>query len=221
MPKFDIVNFLPGVSTEQVVKTRNEWRQKKDLIAQKLIHIRSINESVCPVAPPQGEQTAWHYTVGERFLTIEESGRLLPTDACIQPHERPVLWFSRNQLWEPTSRKAAFDKNGKFKPLTKQETSELGCGLVRYGYPAARLIDWNELAKRANIFYSHVKLLEKRGREQGANPMDWMGSFSSIEVSELILESWDGKNWIRIRNRAQEEQHSQGVSFSAMMKEAA
>ena len=36
---------------------------------------------------------AWHYTVGLKLPLICESGVLRPTDVCIGPGERPVLWF--------------------------------------------------------------------------------------------------------------------------------
>jgi hypothetical protein len=50
--------------------------------------------------------TVWHYTVGIKMPLIRESGVLLPTDSGIEPDELPVLWFSTNPYFEPTSAKA-------------------------------------------------------------------------------------------------------------------
>lgn len=68
------------------------------------------------------DQIAWHYTTGVNFIKIVESGFLLPTDACINLGELPVLWFSLNQHWEPTSRKAMITEDGRFRSLTKFDT---------------------------------------------------------------------------------------------------
>lgn len=67
------------------------------------------------------EQLAWHYTTGEKFIEIVDSGFLLPTANYIASPELPVLWFSRNQKWEPTSRKMVMESDGTFRQLSKQE----------------------------------------------------------------------------------------------------
>jgi len=143
-------------------------------------------------------QLAWHYTTGTNFFKIVETGFLLTTDAGIGPHEIPVLWFSRNQVWEPTSRKAVINSDGTLKKLTKRETFELGKGLVRFGFPEALLVPWKNLPKQAQISYTNARALETRGHAQGANPADWMGNLSKIPINELVIEVMEESSWVRI-----------------------
>ena len=52
------------------------------------------------------KKLVWHYTTGDYFELIFESRTLCTTDAGIAPGERPAVWFSKDQFWEPTAQKA-------------------------------------------------------------------------------------------------------------------
>lgn len=54
---------------------------------------------------------AWHYTVGMWFQAIRLSGVLLPASSGVRPPERAILWFSLDQKFEPTARKAWIDNS--------------------------------------------------------------------------------------------------------------
>lgn len=146
------------------------------------------------------KQLAWHYTTGELFTEIMESGLLMTTSAGCPEHERPVLWFSMNQRWEPTANKAIIDDYG-YRGLTMQETKEYGRGLVRFGFPYTQLVPWIKLWKEAGMLPEHKRALEKTGRKQGANPYHWHGVFRDIPVSEiLVVEVMNDKDqWERVQ----------------------
>ena len=77
------------------------------------------------------EKRIFHYTIGDRFIKIVEDKEIKCATAYIGKGEKPVVWFSTNQDWEQTANKAILDKKNRPKRLTKEETDELGNGLVR------------------------------------------------------------------------------------------
>ena len=69
-------------------------------------------------------------------------------------------------------------------------------GLYRFGWPAARLIRWPEIGKRAGIRAWLRNSLMKVGREQGANPAEWCGTFEKIPVDGLLFQQLvDFRRW--------------------------
>jgi hypothetical protein len=56
-------------------------------------------------AVPDPPTIIYHYTTGLKLRSIINSGCIKPTTAKIEPHEKPVAWFSTSPLWEPTATK--------------------------------------------------------------------------------------------------------------------
>ena len=148
------------------------------------------------------EGIAWHYTTGQKFERIAKSGYLLPTAVGVEPPERPVIWFSLNQEWEATAAKMATVPGG-IRMLTKDETCQLGGGLVRFGYPAQRCIPWPRIWRRAKTPPLIRAALERIGRDEGANPAEWCGVLHPIPVRELIVDVLDEGHWVRVQDRAE------------------
>jgi len=140
---------------------------------------------------------AWHYTTTEKFELIIKSG-LLKTTLSLMPErrgERPIVWFTINQEWEPTTAYTYRDN----KPLTMLENKQAGGGLVRLGYPLAgipnyELIPWIELYKVAGIKPKFKNLLEKLGKNRGSNPYHWLGCFNDIPLESLIIQKMNDLN---------------------------
>jgi len=136
---------------------------------------------------------AWHYTIGLKLPLIYESGVLRPTDVYIEKHEIPVLWFSTNTYWEPTSAKGLLDVA---RPLSMQENAEFGEGLYRFGMPASKLVRWPEIGKRAGIKAWIRNGLMRAGREQGAEPSQWYGTTKEIPIAGLLFQQLvDFRRW--------------------------
>ena len=72
------------------------------------IHIQLIPISNTDHPPPSPDppEKIYHYTTGIRLRSIINSGSIKPTTANIEPHEKPVAWFSTSPDWEPTATKA-------------------------------------------------------------------------------------------------------------------
>ena len=71
------------------------------------IHVTLIpipNPDQIPTSPDPLEH-AYHYTTGLKLKQIINSGHIRPTTARIEPHEKPVAWFSTSDQWEPTATK--------------------------------------------------------------------------------------------------------------------
>jgi hypothetical protein len=118
------------------------------------------------------QSIAWHYATRRKLDAIVAYGELLPTDVGAKPPELPVLWFSLNQVWEPTAQKDWREPGGIVQPPSKKAARLRAGGLVRFGYPAEKCIMWPMLAKKAKIPPRIRIALERAGREEGANPAD-------------------------------------------------
>lgn len=135
-------------------------------------------------------KTAWHYTTGEKFIQIVESGLILPATTGMKPPERPIVWFSLDQHFEMTARKGLANEAGFYRTASIQETRELGGGLVRFGLDAGRLIPWKggELRKAAKMSYAVAKKLERESVKQSANPFEWLGSLVPVSIDECVIQ---------------------------------
>lgn len=146
------------------------------------------------------KKLAWHYTTGQKFAKIVETGRLLPTAVHIAKDEKPIIWFSLEQFWEPTAHKA-IRQNGQIIDLDMEGTYRECCGLVRFGVSHSRLIPWPRLAKVANIPAGIRRALASVGQRQGAIPEQWCGIVGAelrLEAVEAI-EVFDGEKWERVQ----------------------
>jgi hypothetical protein len=144
---------------------------------------------------------AWHYTTGEAFISIVESGVLRQATAFVPKNQRPVLWFSLNQDYEPTAAKAIMSEDGTISFGNRESTRQLGRGLVRFGLDPKRLVTWRHLKKRAGIPSQLARALEASGRAIKARPDDWLGSFDAIGIEELVVEVWYEGSWIRVPHK--------------------
>lgn len=143
----------------------------------------------------QTSQIAWHYTTGMKFKQIVESGYLDPKKTVTPPNEKPILWFSKHHYFEPTAQKAKRLPTGQIESLGMMGTYALGGGLIRFGYPIAKLTEYKKLCRQAGVTMFDVVALERVGLSQGAKPTDWMGSLKKININDCIVEVFNGAEW--------------------------
>jgi hypothetical protein len=145
---------------------------------------------------------AWHYTTGEKFVKIVASGYLMPTGVLVQPPERPVLWFSLNQRFEPTAQKAVIE-GGAMRILSVEETGQLCGGLVRFGMSPRKLLTGDKLRTRARIARPFWAGLCRAGVRQKADPAHWLGCLDAVPVDRLVIEVMnDAGEWERVQGAA-------------------
>lgn len=147
----------------------------------------------------QTSKLAWHYTTGTKFKQIVESGYLDPKKTATPPNEKPILWFSKHQYFEPTAQKAVRLPNGQIENLGMMGTYEMGGGLIRFGYPIAKLTEYKKLCRQAGVAMLDVLSLERVGVSQGAKPTDWMGTLKKIDIQDCIIEVLSGDAWVNVK----------------------
>lgn len=134
-------------------------------------------------------------------MLIFESGVLLPTDVGIERHEKPVLWFSTAPYWEPSATKGfkSPDESPFLPPrnATIPEMAAAGQGLFRFGISTEQLVRWPDIGKRSGCRAEMRNILMKVGRAWGADPKQWYGTTSSIEIEHTRIESLSGfREWV-------------------------
>jgi len=98
------------------------------------IHVQLIPISSPDQLPPGPDppEVIYHYTTALKLRSIINSGAIKPTTAKIEPHEKPVAWFSTSPQWEPTATKVPIPgKQGQI------ITAKAQGGLVRITVPGA------------------------------------------------------------------------------------
>ncbi len=128
----------------------------------------------------------WHYTTSERLVPILSTGELKTTDMGVTPGEKPILWFSSNQVYERTAYR--LKDNGE--SFSIREHIENFGGFVRFGIgiplnAGLEIFPWEggKLADEARIPPDERTRLEKTAKPQGANPNEWYGTLKNVPVS--------------------------------------
>ncbi len=139
---------------------------------------------------------AWHYSTGEKFMSIMTSGLLLPATVGVIPPECPVVWFSLVQDFEPTALKGIVAPDGSRRMATLKEMRELAGGLVRFGIAPRALLTGEALRRKARINRATWAGLCAAGRKAGADPGMWFGVCEPLDVDELVLEVENAARWV-------------------------
>jgi len=110
-----------------------------------------------------------------------------PATAHVPDGERPIVWFSARQHWEPTASKGKII-NGVRSTMTLREMISKGDGLWRFGVLVAELQSYHQLKKSAAIAPAMARALERSARECGADPAFWYGSLEAVKVSGCTIQ---------------------------------
>ena len=148
----------------------------------------------------QVSQLRWHYTVRQRLDGLLRAGVLPLATAGLPAGERPVVWFSSNQLWEETANQAWQRPDGTINPGNKEATHLLGGGLARIGVlPETAPHDWKAFKALSGIKAAKARGMYGAGIGAGARPGEWFVSFEPVPRSQwLAVEVWDGAQWLRL-----------------------
>ena len=129
---------------------------------------------------------AWHYTTEDRVEPIMQSGAIEPAISGVPAHERPIVWFSRNAVWEPTANKGLVDiESGIQRTATLKEMKSM-FGLFRFGARSDDLLRWPDLVRAAGIRTATARRLERVGRLCGALPSDWQGQVGRVTLDRIV-----------------------------------
>jgi hypothetical protein len=160
------------------------------------IHIQliPIPDANQPPTGPDPPENIYHYTTGLKLRPIINSGCIMPTTTEIEPHEKPVAWFSTSAQWEPTCTKVPIPgMQGQI------ETAKAQGGLVRITVPGSCApYVFPQLPLIAGTKPSVCIGLLIAGLELGSDPDSWRFSttsvpaalFREVEFFDFAHDSW-------------------------------
>ena len=146
----------------------------------------------------QANHIRWHYTTGARLTVILKTGMIEPATAGVIPPEKPVVWFTESDDWEPTANKMLRSEDGTIRSLSREETAHHAGGLVRIGvaqesapHPYASLI------AIARATRGTVKRLSIVAEREGSNVDLWYFSTRPVDYREwLCVDRFAGGVWV-------------------------
>jgi hypothetical protein len=158
-----------------------------------------VTVHLIPIPPPNPTgpdppDTIYHYTTGSKLRSIINTGYILPSTTHIEPHEKPVAWFSTSTAWEPTATKCPIP--GKLGQLI---TAKAQNGLVRITVPASVAPHtFQDLPAIAGTSPAGFMGLLLAGLELGADPGAWRFTptpvpaalFREVEFYDFANDRW-------------------------------
>lgn len=143
-----------------------------------------------------GPRIAWHYTIGRCLESILRDGMIRPATEYVPKDERPCVWLSVRNAFDPTARKMLSLPDGSMRTATLEETERLGGGLFRIGVDADGCVDFKTYARESGASPAMVRSLKSVAERQGAKVIDWRVSFEPLPRSRwLALQRLHGHEW--------------------------
>jgi hypothetical protein len=179
------------------------------------------------------EQTAplaWHYTVKKYLDEILNDDALLPPLPHITSRQElnslpqhlrmalkrfdepaPLLWFSRNPLWEHSVVKTR-------KPWGMARNETMGRGLLRFGVPASYAkLRWPDYLR---LNHPHPKLVESMVTR--GNASEWLATDEPVPLSAVrAIEVYIQGNWVSVTDIEDEEFDTYISTRAQVYREAA
>lgn len=136
----------------------------------------------------------YHYTKVFYLRSILAHG-LKPTDLCIAPGEKPVLWFTTNAHWENTVFCIDAPTLGEAHGAMRRHG-----GLARIGCDdSVAPHRWKELKELANIPSKVATGLYQAAIAVRSRPGEWRGTFAVVPVEKFQrIEVFDGLAWVSL-----------------------
>lgn len=129
---------------------------------------------------------AWHYTIGTHAKTILAGGFVLAATIGVPTGEKPVVWFSTRQDWEPTATKGIMDKGVRRNATMDEMMAE--DGLWRFGLSTEALLPWGRLKEVARIRRRMLEGLLSAAHKMGADPYCWYGALEPVPVERCVIQ---------------------------------
>jgi hypothetical protein len=140
----------------------------------------------------------WHYTIGNSLRRILGDKAIKPSAAYVSKEAKPVVWFSRNQVWDSGATKGLVTEEGGVQPLTMEELRVHGGGLYRIGVARETAPhNFDEFVRLSGISRAMASELRHIAKNKGASLKEWFASFDPVEQSKwLTLETWENHQWV-------------------------
>jgi hypothetical protein len=139
----------------------------------------------------------WHYTFLPHLESILRDGLIKPATALVEPPERPIVWFRKNQFWERTVTKGMKLANGRLLELDFNAMMAHGMFPVRIGVrPETAPHDWLALRTLGRIEPEMADGLSRAAHQVGADAQDWFGTFTPVPMEGWVdLQVYKNDAW--------------------------
>lgn len=106
----------------------------------------------------------------------------------MRPGEKQILWFSKNRDYEGSAIKPIIIPPNT-EPFIDLKFLVNHVGVYRFSMlPTPEFYQWPELGTLANFPKSDFATLEATGRLVGATPSDWVGTFNTVQLTQLSFQ---------------------------------
>ena len=139
----------------------------------------------------------WHYTFLPHLESILRDGLIKPATALVEPPERPIVWFSKNQFWERTVTKSMKFSDGRWRELDFKRMVKHGVFPVRIGVlPETAPYDWLALRTISHMKPEMADGLVRVAEEVRADAQDWFGTFTPVPMEGWVdLQVYKNDAW--------------------------
>ncbi|MBI1249219.1 hypothetical protein GC197_15410 [bacterium] len=140
----------------------------------------------------------WHYTNGQHIDAIFESGRLIPHAPNWAPTGEPAVWFSTNDIWEPSANCAFQRPSTRHRLLGTREMTDLLCdGLFRISVRSTvGVVTWNQYCDQMGLAFRNVEACRRVAAIEGSHPGRWLACLREVPAKDwLRVERWYGNQW--------------------------
>ena len=160
--------------------------------------LRRRVKAIKDIAPTSEGPRLWHYTTGLAIARILSDSVIRQATADVPEGERPAVWFTYRQTWEPTCNKGILDPDGIRRTLTTTETADECKGLFRIEVaPEVAPHGWPDFVALSGIDKKAARNLAVAARGDRSNPADWRVSFEPIPRSMWRrIDAWDRGAWV-------------------------
>jgi hypothetical protein len=140
----------------------------------------------------------WHYTFGHNYQRILADQAIKPMATYVAMEACPVVWFSRNQIWEAAATKGLVKDDGTVTNFTMEELGQHGGGLYRIGVAQETAPhNWDDFVRIGGIARDVVTELRRIAKKSNASRKDWFASFEPVKQSKwLALEVLVNHKWV-------------------------
>ncbi len=143
----------------------------------------------------------WHYTYKSAFDSILNDGYIKVSEMEKKMGWRPAIWFSKEQIIEPTALKLAGNSSGITKRLSFSEQQKLfGCYRIGVNQNTEDFMTWGKYKYHGKLPERVHDAMTNAGIQCGGNPLNWFCVFRNVLKSEWkALEFFNGNNWENIK----------------------
>jgi hypothetical protein len=145
----------------------------------------------------------FHYTRASHLQDILEDKAIRPSTIGLDHDEKPAVWCTFRQEWEPTATPAMKIAGGS-RVLTFQELTQVDTPVRIEVDPVGVKLDWQTWRRLSGVKSGVARRLERSAQDKKSYSADWRMSFAPIEMRHwLCIELFVDGQW-----RAYEEANS-------------